>query len=168
MAAAAFQHRRQRQLHAVDHAAQVDVDLQVADAVRLVEEGAHRHDAGVVDQHVDRPAGLAHRVEEAAERGRLAHVQRRGVGAEGPRRLHRQLRIDVADAHLRALGGERAGDGQADTAGAASDGDDLAGQDGAGFCGHFSFLHRKDTFPYVTYEFVCHVLYLTYLFVCQP
>ncbi len=81
VAAAALDHAGRDGLGAVDQAVHVDVDDRAGDGVGLLEHRAERHDAGVVDEYVDRP-DLAHLGEEALPRLGAGDVQ---VGADRSR-----------------------------------------------------------------------------------
>ena len=74
--AAAFHHLRQRQLTAGEHSIEVDLDRRADRLRRLVQERTHRHDTGVVDQHVDVPTAVgAGLVQKGRERLPIGHVE---------------------------------------------------------------------------------------------
>ena len=117
-------------LGAVDHA--VEVDLEDADRGRVVllVERPDRHDARVVDEHVDRPEPALDLVQEGGEAGAVGHVEREAHGV-GPELGGRGLRgggVDVADRHAAALARERECQRLADSPSAAGDDGDPAEQ----------------------------------------
>src|SRR3982074_3048165 len=103
MAAPAGGHALSCQLAAQDHAVDVDVQNASGAGVRLVDDPTYRHDAGVVDQHVDRSELALDLVEEIGERTGIGDVKL-AVHLEtevGSRLLHCRL-VDVADRNLGA------------------------------------------------------------------
>ena len=91
-------HPLHRQLAAQDHAVDVDVQNAPGDGVRLVDDPADRHDAGVVDQHVDRAELALDLVEEFRKRIRVGDIEfavdveaerRRPTPSPSPRRCRR-------------------------------------------------------------------------------
>ena len=104
--------------------------VSIAD-VGLFEKRAGRHDAGVVDEHVDRPDFLLDRLDEVRERVAVGHVELECHGradrSAAAASIGRLL-VEVADHDDRAAGGEVLGRLQADSAGAAGDRDDCADQ----------------------------------------
>ena len=88
VSAIARDHALERELHAEDHAVQVDVDHPPRGQVVLVDEAPDLHDAGVVDEHVERPELLLGAVEERRERVAVGDVERQRHGARprAPRR----------------------------------------------------------------------------------
>ena len=76
VAAPAAREALERELRAEDHAVQVDVDHPLGAGVRLVDERADGHDAGVVDQDVERPEPVLDLVEKRAEAGAVGDVER--------------------------------------------------------------------------------------------
>src|SRR5205814_3887412 len=81
VAAIARDHLAQRDLAAVDHAVDVDVDLAVRAGVVLVDEAPDRHDAGVVDEDVDGAERALDLVGELLDRLALGHVEVEADGA---------------------------------------------------------------------------------------
>ena len=134
--------RCERELRAVDHAVQVDVDLARGGRVALLGEAAELHDPGVVDQHVERAELLLGLVEEALER-RRGRSRRAAARASPPpssaavRSASSTSRSPIAT--FAPLRDERRRGRAADAAGAAGDRDDLAGER-AGLLGHASLL----------------------------
>jgi hypothetical protein len=140
MATVAWDHARQRELGAEDHAVQIDVDHPPRRLIALVDEPPNLHDPGVVHEHVDRAELALGLVQEAGERVAVGHVQRQGHSAPtelcgGPIRL---LGIDVADRDPHALAQQRLRSGSPDPARSAGDGRRLSGEDARLF-GHGSF-----------------------------
>ncbi len=132
-------HPRQRNLHAEDHAEDVDVEDPLSGRVVLVDERADRHDPGVVDQDVHRTELLFGCVQELGERGPVGHVERQphGAVAELGGGLLGRLQVDVADRHPHALAQERLRGGATDATRAAGDRGGLSGED-TGLLGHES------------------------------
>src|SRR5258708_39020105 len=99
MAATALQEAVQRQLASEDHAAEVDVDHPLRGLVVLVDEAAELHDAGVVDEHVERPELGLRLVEELVERRAVGDVEVEAdrAATELLGRAAGRLGIDVAD-----------------------------------------------------------------------
>ena len=130
VARAARHHAPHRLLRAVDHRAQIEVEL-AGDALRaLLGQRGHGHDPGVVDEHVERPEALLDLVEER-DQGRVVgdvDPEPEPAGAERGSRTLRQLAIQVAYRDARALARQRLGDRAADAAAASGDCHDLAGQ----------------------------------------
>ncbi|KDQ04011.1 hypothetical protein EN35_35750 [Rhodococcus qingshengii] len=94
----ARKHPSQCELGSRDHAEDVDLDDASGHGVVLVDDPSDRHDARIVDQHVDRAEFTFDGVEEVEERG--------GVGdVEAPERADAQILgcsresgfVDVAD-----------------------------------------------------------------------
>ncbi len=137
VAAVARDHPAERELHAEDHAVEVDVDHANRREVVLVDEAPDLHDAGVVDQHVERAELLLGGCEECVERVSVGHVERQrdrarselGGGLTGG------VVVDVADRDLHPLAQQRLGGGPSDPARGARDSDRLSGED-AGLLGH--------------------------------
>src|SRR4051812_15596047 len=122
MPAPAGSHALSCQLAAQDHAVNVDVQNASGDGVRLVDDPTYRHDAGVVDQHVDRPELALDLVEEIGERTGVGDVEL-AVHREaevGSRLLHCRL-VDVADRNLGAELVQRGRRRQPNASGAAGD-----------------------------------------------
>jgi hypothetical protein len=119
---AALDHAGRHGLRAEDDAVQVDVDDLLGHLVGLLEHRAERHDAGVVDQHVDRADGRD-LGEERRPRGRVGDVELGGDDALADLLGDRagQVGVPVADGDLGALAGEPLGSGAADAAGPARD-----------------------------------------------
>src|SRR5699024_3825440 len=91
-------HALRGQLAAQDHAVDIDVQDAAGDGVRLVDDPADRHDAGVVDQHVDRAELPLDLVEEVGERMRVGDVELAvDVEAQRGARLLDPHFVDVAD-----------------------------------------------------------------------
>ena len=137
VAAVAGHHARQRDLHAVDDAVEVDVDHAHGRRLVLVDEAPHGHDAGVVDQHVEWAEALLGGVDEGLEGVAPGYVEREAghVGAHLGRGLLGQLGVEVPDRHLHALAGEGLRRRLADAARGAGDRGHLADED-AGLLGH--------------------------------
>jgi hypothetical protein len=137
VAPVAGHHARQRDLHAVDHAVDVDVDHAHRGGLVLVDEAPQRHDAGVIDQHVERAEALLGGVDEGLERVALGHVELEpgGIGTDLGGRLLGELGVEVADGDLHPLAREGLRRRLADAACRAGDGGDLADED-AGLLGH--------------------------------
>jgi hypothetical protein len=136
VAAVAGHHARQGDLHAVDHAVDVDVDQAHRGRLVLVEEASQRHDAGVVDEHVERPEALLGGIDEGLERVALGHVELEpgGVGADLGCSLLGELGVEVPDGDLHALAREGLRRRLADAARGAGDGGDLADDDAGLLC----------------------------------
>ncbi len=137
VAAVAGDHPLERELHAQDHAVQVDVDHPPRREVVLVDEAPDLHDPGVVDEHVDRAQLLFGSVEELREGGALGDVEWQGdrAGAQFRGGLGSCLVVHVAYRDLHALGEEGFGGGTPDTPGGTGDRGCLSGED-AGLFGH--------------------------------
>ncbi len=104
-------HARERELHAEDHAVEVDVDHPPGGRVVLVDEAPQRHDPGVVDEHVQRAELLFGAVQEGRKGRPVGHVQRQRDGARARARAavrSARLEVDVADRHAHAAAQERA------------------------------------------------------------
>jgi hypothetical protein len=103
VAASAGHHSLGRQLAAQDHTVDVDVQDAAGNGVGLVDDSADRHDAGVVDQYVDRSELAFDLIEEIGERVRVGDIEFAvHLEAEvGPRFLDRRF-VDVADCDLGA------------------------------------------------------------------
>ena len=126
MPASAGDHALGRQLAAQDHAVDIDVQDPAGDGVGLVDDAADGHDAGVVDQHVDRTELALHLVEEIRERILIGHIEF-AVDVEpevDARFLHLGL-VDVADGDLGAQIVQCGRGGQSDSPCAARDHDDF-------------------------------------------
>ena len=125
---AARPHPRQRLLHPVHDAVDVDVHEAPRRLVGFGVEGAQRHDARVVDEHVERTELRFDGIEEAAHRRALDDVdgQRDRTVAQVGRGLLGGRHVEVADRdlHPRPDAGRRGG--AADAAAGAGDRDDLA------------------------------------------
>jgi hypothetical protein len=137
VARAARAHPAHRLLRAVDHRAQVDLQLARDAGLRLLLERRDRHDPGVVDEDVDRAQAALDVVQEGGEAGQVGDVEGEPddrVAELGGGAL-RGLAIDVADRHADALGDQRLGDRAPDAPGAAGDDGGLAAQL-AGVLGH--------------------------------
>jgi len=120
-------HALHRQLAAQDHAVDVDVENAPGDGVRLVDNPADGHDAGVVDQHVDRAELALNGVEKIRERIPVCHIEF-AVHIElelGTRLLHLHL-VDITDRDLGAQVMQCRRGGQSDSPCPACDDDDLA------------------------------------------
>ena len=131
--------RVEGELHAEDHAVEVDVDHPPRGQVVLVDEAADLHDPRVVDEHVDRPELLlgARRGTPRRSRGRSRRAAARpSLAAELRRRSARAAstsRSPIATFmpwRRNACGGR-----PPDPAGGACDRGGLAGED-AGLLGH--------------------------------
>ncbi len=96
----------------------------------LLQQRRHRHDPGVVDEHVERPELLLHLVEEGGEAGVVGHVERQPerAGAELGGDRFRRLTVEVADRYPGSLTRQRQGGGAADAAAATGDGNDFSGE----------------------------------------
>ena len=129
--AVAGEHPREPQLHPEDHPVEVDVDGAPRGEVVLVEEAADRHDAGVVDEHVQRPELLLGGVEKTGEGVAVGHVewQRHGTRAELVGGPLRRGEVHVADRDAHAGLQERARGRPPDPARAAGDRGGLSGED---------------------------------------
>ena len=92
-------HPLDRQLGAGDDAVEVDVDLAAHRVLALLDERRHRHDPGVVDDHVERAELALGLVEEGGEGGAVGDVERQrdGPAAERRRGLLGQRQVEVAD-----------------------------------------------------------------------
>ena len=136
VAAVAGGHPRQRLLHPVQHAVDVDVDHAARAFVGLVGERAEVHDPGVVDEHVERAEALLDDVEEVAHRRAVGDVELDGERSvpELARREPRGGEVDVADRDLHPGAHARLRGGATDAAGAAGDRDDAAGELAGGAC----------------------------------
>ncbi len=137
VAAVAGDHLLERDLHAEDHAVEVDVDLALGRQVVLVDEAADLHDPGVVDQHVERAELALGLVEEGREGLALGHVERQrdGARAELIGGGARGVEVDISDRDLHALAEQRLRGGTADPARSPGDRCGLSGED-AGLLGH--------------------------------
>ena len=82
MAGAALDHRRQRELHAEDHAAGVDRELALRPGVVLLEERPDVHHARVVDEDVQRAELLLRGGQERGEALAAGHVERAAVAVQ--------------------------------------------------------------------------------------
>jgi hypothetical protein len=100
-----------------------------------------RHDAGVVDEHVNRPELLFGAVEEGAEGGAVGDIQRERDRARAQlgRGLPGEREVDVADRDLHSLTQERLRRRLADPARGAGDRRGLPGED-TGLLGHALLL----------------------------
>ncbi|GAA0577527.1 hypothetical protein GCM10009099_14120 [Caenispirillum bisanense] len=89
--------------------------------------GGQRHDAGIVDDHVDAPEPLPRRLGEGGHIGAVGDVQAPGQhrAAEVPGQGLQALRAAGAEGEPGAGAGQGAGDAGTDTAGGAGDEDDL-------------------------------------------
>jgi hypothetical protein len=110
----------------------VDVELQLADDGRLVLvlERAERHDAGVVDQDVERPEPPLDLVEQRGEGRPVGHVERKGDG-RGAQSVGHGCGgggVEVGDRHPGPAAGRGAGDRGADPPSPARDQHDLSGK----------------------------------------
>ena len=123
---------RRRLAHGVEAALDVDGEQAVEGGVVRVGQGRQRgrHDAGVVDQHVDAAEGRFGRIEQRLHVARIGHVglDCDGGAAVGKHACHqlvcRRLAAGVIDDDLHAVARQAAGDGRADAArGARDDGD---------------------------------------------
>ena len=120
-----------RLAHGVEAALQVDVDHAIERGVVRVGDVRQRHDAGVVDQHIDAAEGGNRLGKQATHVVRLAHVgladggaAARGVDAGG-QRLGGRDAFGIVDHDGKAVAGESLGDGRADAARSAGDKRDL-------------------------------------------
>ena len=116
----------------------VDVDKLVGGGIGLVDERPDGHDAGVVDEHVERPQTALNGVEELGEAGFVGDVE---AQADGPRSQLGggpldQRTVDVAERHPRALGDQRRRRRAPDPAAPARDRNHLAIQRSQCLC-HF-------------------------------
>ena len=121
---AAGEHRGEGELAAEDHAVHVHVELAAAPAVVLVQERPDVHDAGVVDQDVDRADLALDPLQECGERVAVGDVERR---AERSARLGREVGVEVADRHAGPAGHQRTGRRETDPAPASGHSDDTLG-----------------------------------------
>ena len=128
VAAPALDHAGRDGLGAEDDAVQVDVDDPPGHLVGLLEHRPERHDAGVVDEDVDR-SDRGDLLQERGPRGRVGDVERSGhdAVAELVGDGAGQVGVAVADRHAGALTGEPGGGGAADAAGTSGDDDGQAG-----------------------------------------
>ena len=118
----AWKHPSQCEFGSRDHAEDVDLDDASGHGVVLVDDPSDRHDARIVDQHVDRAEFTFDGVEEVEERG--------GVGdVEAPERADAQILgcsresgfVDVADRDRRTQADQPLRGGVSDAPGAAGD-----------------------------------------------
>jgi len=107
----------------VDRPPHVDVERHRAQRVVLLEEAPHRHDARVVDEHVDGPDGVVHRIEERGERCPRRHVdlERVSLRTDRPRGVVGGVAVEVAEADAGAAPRELLGRRAADPAAGAGD-----------------------------------------------
>ena len=119
-----------RQLGADDDAVDVDVELAADRVVRLLDERRHRHDPGVVDDHVDRAELAFGGVEEGGEGTAVGDVERQRdrAAAQARGRLLGQRQVEVADRDAAALADQRRRRRLADPPGAPGDRHDLAAE----------------------------------------
>ncbi|CAA9467672.1 MAG: hypothetical protein AVDCRST_MAG38-871 [uncultured Solirubrobacteraceae bacterium] len=115
---------------AVDHGMEVELELADGGVVVLGLERAQRHDAGVVDQHVDRPQRRLDVVEGGGERRSVADVEGQRARRLADLGRHRggRIAVEVEDRHRGALEREVARQGGADAAAGAGDHGDLTGE----------------------------------------
>ena len=146
VAGAARLHAADRLLGAVEDGVEVELELADRGRVRLLLERADRHDAGVVDDDVDRAeAGL-----DVVERGREGGPVRDVEGE--PDRPAADLgggllgdgAVEVRDRDAHALAGERVGERLADAAATAGDHGHLAGE-GAQLLSHWYSVPPQET-----------------------
>ncbi|CKT20317.1 Uncharacterised protein [Mycobacterium tuberculosis] len=124
MSPPARDHPLRRQLATQDHPVDVDVQDSAGYRVWFVDNPPHGHDAGVVDQHVDRAELALDGVEESRKRIRVGDIEFAvHVEVEIGTRLFRHRLIDVADSDLGSQVVQRGRCGQSDPPGAAGDGD---------------------------------------------
>ena len=123
----------------------VDVDHAHRGGLVLVDEAAQRHDAGVVDQHVEWPEALLGGIDEGLEGVALGHVELEpgGVGADLGGRLLGELGVEVSDGDLHPLARKGLRRRLADAARGAGDGGDLADEDAGLLCHEEPCLLRK-------------------------
>ncbi len=111
---------------AVDHPAEIDVEHPVEPLCRSVQESPGRPDPGVVDHDVGHAVRGADLLGEAFDGVGVGDVQRirvrHATAVANPGYGRRSARrVDIADQHLRTLGGECARRGLPDAAGRAGD-----------------------------------------------
>ncbi len=104
-----------------EHAAQVDAEHEVPQALVAVDEVGEQVGAGVVDKHVHGAELLLDRGDRGAHRGGVGHVERAAEAVELRRDLAGAVLVDVADRHARPFGRQATGRGRPDPRGAAGD-----------------------------------------------
>ena len=112
MPGTAFAHGRQRELHAVDDAEQVDLDLPARHFLRLLVEAPDPHDPGVVHEHVERALKVTFgRGDELGEGVAVGDVELEAEGsiAKAGCDLPRDFTIEVAQRNTPAGADELAG-----------------------------------------------------------
>lgn len=115
MSPPARDHPLRRQLATQDHPVDVDVQDSAGYRVWFVDNPPHGHDAGVVDQHVDRAELALDGVEESRKRIRVGDIEFAvHVEVEIGTRLFRHRLIDVADRDLGSQVVQRGRCGQSD------------------------------------------------------
>src|SRR5439155_15555719 len=128
LAAAAREHRREREPHAAHHAVHVHGEHQLGQGRRLGEEAPGRHDAGVVDEHVEAPRLALGRRDERGERVLVGDVEGEGAGAQPRGLAFDEVAVEIAEDDARAGVTQRGRSGQPDPACGARNGDRATGQ----------------------------------------
>src|SRR5699024_484041 len=95
---------------AVDDTEQIDTQLGTSRRFRLLLERPHPHQAGIVDENIDRTEIAADGVEEVGEGFGVGDVESVRMQAMLLGGLPRGGMIRIADGDLSACGGETAGD----------------------------------------------------------
>jgi hypothetical protein len=122
---ALLQHAGQEGADGAEHRAHVQRERELPLLLGGVQDGAVMHDAGAVEQDIDRPGLLRRR----DDRRGIGRVQPGGfdvvVGKPGQQRL-----VQIGRDHMRAFGGEGQGGGPPDALAGGGDERGLVGQSG--------------------------------------
>ena len=120
-AGAALLHGGKHRVRDREHAAQVDAQHEIPQALVGVDEVGEPVGAGVVDEHIDLAERLDSGGDTGAHRAGVGHVEGAGEPVELAGDRAGALQVEVPDRHARAFRGQPAGGGGSDTRRAAGD-----------------------------------------------